>query len=107
MLNTVRKIVVDCFSYIAQFLPVHGLAQQNLTPSNDAVEVWDCSVHLSKYKLQMKSSNLQQDKKSAKSKEQDASDEEQPFDDSEECSDEDSSDSQVIDTRILRTPPVI
>ena len=48
----------------------------------------------------MKSSNLQQDKKTTKGKDAFASDEEQAYDDSIESSDGDGSDSLVIDTRI-------
>lgn len=54
----------------------------------------------------MKSSNLQQGKKTTNCNEHYGSDEEQPYDDSVESSDGNSSDGQVIDTRIQRTPPV-
>ena len=48
----------------------------------------------------MKSSNLQQGKKTTKGKDPFASDEEQAYDDSLESSEGESSDNQVIDTRI-------
>lgn len=53
----------------------------------------------------MKSSNLQQDKKTLNCNEPYASDEDLAYDDSVESSNENDSDSQVIDTRIQKTPP--
>ena len=42
--QTIWQFVVDCLRDISQLFSVHGFLQENLTPSNDSVEI-SGSVH--------------------------------------------------------------
>lgn len=87
MKSGIWKFVINRFRHVSQSLPMHSLAQQNHTFGNGAVRFENFPVHLSKYLLQMKSSNLQQEKRTSKDKYPFASDDEQNYDDSVESSD--------------------